>query len=64
MQDVYSKDGKPDRLVTTEAERTAAVFEGFKPAKKAEPLDPPKTDDKKPVDPPKTEAPKPGPKTN
>jgi hypothetical protein len=28
---VYAKDGKPARHVTTEAERTAAVFEGFKP---------------------------------
>lgn len=30
MSDVYRKDGRPDRLVDTEAERTAAVWDGFK----------------------------------
>ena len=33
---VYVKDGKPARHVTNESERTAAVFEGFKPAKSGE----------------------------
>jgi Mg-chelatase subunit ChlI len=30
---VFSKDGKPARVVTTAAEETAAVFEGFREVK-------------------------------
>jgi hypothetical protein len=36
MSDVYRKEGRPDRLVDTESERTAAVFEGFKLVKPEE----------------------------
>lgn len=39
MSDVYRKDGRPDRLVDTETERTAAVFDGFKLVKDAKPAD-------------------------
>lgn len=53
MSDVYSKQGRPDRLVDTESERTAAVFEGFKPAKAA------KVEENK-TETVKTEAPKSG----
>ena len=36
MSDVYRKDGVPDRLVDTEAERVAAVWEGFKKVEAAD----------------------------
>lgn len=39
MSDVYRKEGRPDRLVDTETERTAAVFDGFKLVKDAKPAD-------------------------
>lgn len=39
MSDVYRKDGRPDRLVDTETERTAAVFDGYKLVKDAKPAD-------------------------
>lgn len=67
MSDVYRKDGKPDRLVNTEAERTAAKFEGFKLVKDAPKVkteDSAKTPDLTKTGDTKTEAPKPGPKTN
>lgn len=59
---VYVKDGKPARHVTTEAARTAAVFEGFKPEKaEAKPADaePTEADKAKAADKPKPAAPKP-----
>lgn len=39
MSDVYRKEGRPDRLVDTETERTAAVFDGYKLVKDAKPAD-------------------------
>lgn len=45
MTDVYRKDGLPDRLVDTETERTAAVWDGFRKVKDAKPADA-KTDGK------------------
>lgn len=39
MTDVYRKEGRPDRLVDTEAERTAAVWDGFQLVKDEKPAD-------------------------
>jgi hypothetical protein len=39
MADVYRKKGLPDRLVDTEVERTAAVWDGFKKVEDAKPAD-------------------------
>jgi hypothetical protein len=41
---VFSKDGKPDRVVTTATQETAAVFDGFREVKAEEPA---KAEDKR-----------------
>lgn len=47
---VFSKDGKPDRVVTTASQETAAVFEGFREVKAEEPAGDQRTDAEREAD--------------
>lgn len=46
---VFSKDGKPDRVVSTASQETAAVFEGFREVKAEADADKQKAPEQLPV---------------